>query len=218
VEEFIKKEIAYFFNPGPQNTEPTLRVAKERARELGISTVTIASDTGFAAKIAADILLPDIRLAVVTNPKGGHYKVSRLWKCYPHSKELRESFEKKGVASFPYSLSDEIAQDLSRRGAVVLYIDWKKMKEGNRYHRRFLWPLITISQGFRVAYLSAMFAQLEGVISGSDEVISIGGTGHCGGGLDTALVMRPGRRFFEWEVREIIAMPRSCSKFGWPAE
>ena len=100
----------------------------------------------------------------------------------------------------------------------MLYIDWKKMKEGNRYHRKFLWPLITVSQGFRVAYLSAMFAQLEGAISGGDEVISIGGTGHCGGGLDTALVMRPGQRFFQWEVREIIAMPRSCSKYGWPEQ
>jgi hypothetical protein len=213
MEECVKKEITYFFEPGPQNTECTLFVAKGRAMELGISTFVMPSDSGATAKAGAKILLPDFSLIIVTNPWGGLYKVRRLWNCYPRSQKLRKSYEEKGIKSFPYYIPNDVAKELLEMGATVLYIDWKRMKEGNRYHRRFLWPLITISQGLRVAYLVAMFAQLQGLLSGGEEVISMGGTGHCGGGLDTAVVLRVGHRFFHWELKEIIAMPRSCSKY-----
>jgi hypothetical protein len=212
MEEFTK-EITYFSEPGPQNTDSTLLLVKKRGKELGITTIALPSDTGAAAKAAADILLPDFRLIIVTNPRGGLYRVSRLWSCYPRSAKFKKSFKEKGVKSFPYCIPDDVAKELSAKGVIVLYNDWKKMKEGNRYHRKFFWPLTTISQGFRVAYLVAMFAQLEGVLPCGDDLISIGGTGHCGGGLDTAVVLRSGRRFFEWAVKEIIAMPRSCSKY-----
>lgn len=213
MDEFVTKEITYFLEPGPHNTKSTLLVLKKRGEELGISTAVIPSDTGVVARLAADILLPDFRLIIVTNPKGGLYRVSRLWSCYPRSAEFKRSLEEKRIMSYPYSISEDMAKELSGKGITLLYIDWKRMKEGNRYHRKFLWPLTTVSQGFRVAFLVAMFAQLDGVLSCQGDVLSAGGTGYCGGGLDTALVLKPGRRFFHWEVKEVIAMPRSCSRY-----
>ena len=113
MDEFVRKEITYFFEPGPHNTESTLLMVKKRGGELGISTVVLPSDTGVAARAAADILLPDFRLIIVTNPRGGLYKVSRLWNCYSRSSEFKKSFEEKGVKSFPYFIPDEVARELS---------------------------------------------------------------------------------------------------------
>jgi hypothetical protein len=42
----IVSKTVYFENPGPQNTEETLQLAKERAEELGIKNIVIASTTG----------------------------------------------------------------------------------------------------------------------------------------------------------------------------
>ena len=39
----------YFDKPGKDNTEPTLKLAAQRAKELGISEVAIASTTGSTA-------------------------------------------------------------------------------------------------------------------------------------------------------------------------
>jgi uncharacterized protein len=48
----LEKKIVYFANPGMANTEQTLRLARERADELGIRTVVVASGGGHTAQLA----------------------------------------------------------------------------------------------------------------------------------------------------------------------
>ena len=52
----IKKTITYFEKPGKANTEETLKLAYEKAQELGISTVVIASTRGETAKLAVETM------------------------------------------------------------------------------------------------------------------------------------------------------------------
>ena len=48
-------KIVYFDKIGPENTDDTLRLAKERADELGIKTIVVASSTGATALKAVDV-------------------------------------------------------------------------------------------------------------------------------------------------------------------
>ncbi|MEM4292221.1 MAG: pyruvate kinase alpha/beta domain-containing protein, partial [Archaeoglobaceae archaeon] len=66
----IEKKIVYFEKPGEQNTEATLSLAFERAKELGITHVVLASSYGETAKKALKYLDNKIRLVVVTYHTG----------------------------------------------------------------------------------------------------------------------------------------------------
>ncbi|MEM4155120.1 MAG: pyruvate kinase alpha/beta domain-containing protein, partial [Archaeoglobaceae archaeon] len=50
--DLIEKKICYFEKPGAENTETTLKLAVERAKELGIKHVVVASSYGETAKKA----------------------------------------------------------------------------------------------------------------------------------------------------------------------
>jgi len=41
--EMIECKIEYFSEPGPENTEHVLRIAKERADKLGIKTILVVT-------------------------------------------------------------------------------------------------------------------------------------------------------------------------------
>ena len=45
----------YFEKPGPQNTEETLKLAKERAEELEIRNIVVASTTGETGAKASEV-------------------------------------------------------------------------------------------------------------------------------------------------------------------
>ena len=45
----MEKKITYFEKPGPQNTEKTISAAKDRADEIGIKDVVVATNHGKTA-------------------------------------------------------------------------------------------------------------------------------------------------------------------------
>jgi hypothetical protein len=51
----LEEKIGYYEEPGPANTETTLRLAKERAEARGIKKVVLASTTGETARRAAGL-------------------------------------------------------------------------------------------------------------------------------------------------------------------
>jgi len=59
----------YFEKPGPKNTEETLKLAKERAEELGIQNIIVASTTGETGAKASKIF-KDYNLIVVSHVTG----------------------------------------------------------------------------------------------------------------------------------------------------
>ena len=65
--EKMEKKIVYFKKPGKQNTDETLRLAVERATELGIRYLVVASSTGKTALKALELARKaGIELIVVT--------------------------------------------------------------------------------------------------------------------------------------------------------
>ncbi|MFH0748761.1 MAG: pyruvate kinase alpha/beta domain-containing protein [Candidatus Bathyarchaeota archaeon] len=62
----MEKKIVYFEKAGIVNTEQTLKLAKERAKELDIKTIVLASNSGYTAKLALDIFKnTDLKLVIV---------------------------------------------------------------------------------------------------------------------------------------------------------
>lgn len=55
----------YFEEPGKKNTENTLKIAKKRAKELGIDTIIISSSGGYTAKLALQKFKEKHQLIVV---------------------------------------------------------------------------------------------------------------------------------------------------------
>ena len=64
-----KKEITYFNQPGSTNTEEVLRLAKERAKELGIQHVVVASTTGETG-VRASETFKGIKVVAVSHSTG----------------------------------------------------------------------------------------------------------------------------------------------------
>ncbi|HIP16283.1 MAG TPA: hypothetical protein EYG77_03685, partial [Methanothermococcus okinawensis] len=101
----IKKSIVYFERAGAQNTEETLKLAVERAQELNIKDIVVASSYGDTAKKLLDILeersLP-LNVVVVTYHQGFHEK-----DVITMSKETMEELKKRGAKIFmgPHALS-----------------------------------------------------------------------------------------------------------------
>ena len=179
----------YFEKAGKINTKAALKLAFERARELGIDEVVIPSTSG-ATGFAALELNPGCRITVVTYHCG-----------------FREPFQK--------VMPDEARSDLEKRGAAVVSathalsgVERSLAKKHGGIH-----PVLVIAdtlrlfgQGTKVAVEVAIMAADAGMLSGED-IVALGGTGQ---GVDTALVLKPANQsdLYDLRIREIICKPR----------
>ena len=51
----MESRTVYFEEPGSENTDQVLRIARQRAEELGIKTIVVASTRGGTAVKAMDV-------------------------------------------------------------------------------------------------------------------------------------------------------------------
>ena len=65
----MKGKIIYFDEPGEANTEEALSVAKQRAKELGIKTVIVATTRGNTAARAVEVF-EGMKVVVVSHVTG----------------------------------------------------------------------------------------------------------------------------------------------------
>jgi len=65
----MESKTVYFENPGSENTEAVLRIAKRRAEELGIKTILVASTTGDTAVKAMEAF-SGLRVIAVSHATG----------------------------------------------------------------------------------------------------------------------------------------------------
>jgi hypothetical protein len=117
------KEILYFDEPGPSNTEQILEFAKRRIEALGIKKVVIASQAGVTVKKFLGIT-KDLKLDIVavTNPRGGKLLISCLYNKYKESKAIREDYERRGITHFQASISDEDQREFEKAGVKVTHL------------------------------------------------------------------------------------------------
>ena len=70
---FVERKSYFFDAPGAENTADAARFSRERAEELGVKTVVVASSSGKTAQVFSEALKGSgIRLVVVTHVMGFH--------------------------------------------------------------------------------------------------------------------------------------------------
>jgi hypothetical protein len=186
---------AYAFKePGPHNTEKTLKAAIERAQELGIRYIVVASvggNTALQAKSLYEQLKYQGKLIVVTQ-HAGWAEAGRLQLGEETRKRLRETGCE--VVTSTHALSGISRSFRQEFGGIDLP---EVVAEA---FRRF-------SQGVKASIESAIMAADAGVVPIDEDIVAVAGSGE---GADSALVIRTAsqNRFFDLKVREVIAMPR----------
>jgi len=199
----MESKTTYFENIGKENTEPTLIIAKQRANELGVKTVVIASTTGETA-VKALQTFDGLNLIIVSHTAG--FKNPDVQEF---TEENRKLVEGKGV---PIITSTHVFGGLDRA-----------MRQGSIPEARFTYvtgdivaaTLGILGHGMKVACEIAVMAADAGLVRCDEDVIAIAGNGKAGGS-DTAIVIQPANahRFFEVKVREILCKPRRATGAG----
>ncbi|MEJ2282420.1 MAG: pyruvate kinase alpha/beta domain-containing protein, partial [Desulfobacterales bacterium] len=175
--------------PGKDNTDQTLKLAAERADELGINEVVVATTTGRTAYKAMEVFAGK-RLTAVTYHCGFKEPLQNRMED-----DVRKDIEGTGirVIASSHALSGverSVAKKHSGVYPVLLIADTLRL----------------LGQGTKVAVEVAVMAADAGTLTGND-IISVGGSG---GGADAALVLKPAHQnnFFDLRIREIICKPR----------
>ena len=190
----MELKATYFDKPGGEdNTNTTLSIAKERADELGIKTIILASTVGGTAVKAVDVFT-GCKVIIVTHTDGFRE---------PNSQELtaenRKIIEDKGgiILTTTHAFGG-VQRALSRGDGPPA----PSLAMGDV----IAMTLRTFGQGMKVVLEIAAMAADAGLVRVDEDIISIGGTGR---GADTAVVMQASyvHRFFESRVKEILCKP-----------
>jgi hypothetical protein len=179
----------YFENPGSENTEATFRIARQRADELDIRSILVASSTGDTA-IKAMNAFQGLTVIVVSSVYGSHG---------PNTTKLTEE-------------NRNIVED---KGGTILITTHafsgvsRAMRD--KFHTHVIGDIIAdtlrvFGQGIKVVCEIALMAADSGLVRTDENIISIGGSNK---GADTAVVMKPvnTNNFFDLKIREILCKP-----------
>jgi len=191
----MEKPIIYLESTGKENTQLVIDAAIKRAQELEIKQIVVASTTGYTAlEMAKAAKGKDLNVICVSYQYG--VKGDGKWEMDLDTlKELQNMGVEVVVQSHLFSgIERAISNKLGGASRVDVISNALRSLFG---------------QGFKVVVEITMMAADSGKIpvSPETEVIAIGGTGH---GADVAVVIRPShsQKFFDAQIREIIAMPR----------
>jgi len=188
----VEIKTIYFGKGGAANTDRTLEVAKERAKQLGIKDIVVASTHGGTALKAAK-LFRDMKANVVAVTISDAFS-KEGWVM---TNEERKKLEAEGIVvlTCSHALGDGVAASMAEKHG------------GISMEQIVCQTLYRFSQGMKVSVEVALMAADAGLISTDREVIAIAGTGE---GADTAIVVKPSypRNFQEFEIREVLAKPR----------
>ena len=187
----IKKSIVYFDKPGEANTEEILQLAKERAEELGIKNIVVASTRGHAG-VKASKLFKGFNLVVVAHYTG--FKEPGSQELMEENRRIIETDGGKILICTHVFMGIERAIKTTFNTAYPAEIMAQTLR--------------LFGQGAKVAVEIVAMASDAGLIVVDKNVIAIAGTN---GGADTALVIKPANsaRIFDMVIKEIIAKPRN---------
>jgi hypothetical protein len=180
----MERTITYFETLGTENTNVTLRLARERAHELGIRKIVIASTTGTTAKNAMEYVKnDDIQLVVI-----------------PHQWDFHRE-----VNAFPLELATAL-----RDAGHIVHFGTMLFHTSDLYESTT--PLVMANllrcfcQGFKVSFEIVLMATDAGHVKSGETIIAIAGTGR---GSDTALVMQAAssQHLKKLRVNEILCKP-----------
>ena len=186
----------YFSDTGASNTERCLALARERADELGIQHIVVASTSGQSGLHATEHMR-GLHLVVVSHSSG--FRGPNIEEFQP---ELRRAIEEAGARVLTTQHAFGGVGRAIRRKLGTYQID-----------EVMAFVLRTFCDGVKVACEITLMAADAGLIPASREVIAIGGTGQ---GLDSAMVLRSANSqdYFDLRVLEVICKPRCGGRAG----
>ena len=185
----MELKTTYFENAGKENTAEVLRIVKQRAEELGIKTIVVASTAGDTAVRATEVF-SGLKIIVVSHVAGF---------LKPDTQELTE----------------ENRKVIESRGVVVLttthLFSGLSAAMRKKYNTYVIGDIVAntlriFGEGIKVVCEIAAMAADGGLVRTDEDIIAIGGTGR---GADTAVVLRPvnSSDFFDLKVKEILCKP-----------
>lgn len=185
----MESKTVYFDNPGSENTEAVLRIARQRAEELGIKNIVVASTRGDTAVRAMDAF-QGLRVIVVSHVTG-----LREVNIQEFTEENRQIVESKGgvILTAAHAFSG-VSRALRTKFNTVAIGDIIAN------------TLRVFGDGLKVACEIALMAADAGLVRTDEDIIAIGGTSR---GADTAIVLRPvnAHNFFDLKVKEVLCKP-----------
>lgn len=199
----MEAKIVYFEKPGKENTDEVFRIAKQRAEELGIKTILVASTSGVTA-VKAVQFFKGMRVIIVTHSTG--YKKPDFQEFTEENRKIVES--KGGIILTAAHTFGGLSRAM-RQGdipeATATYVIGDIVAS----------TLRLFGQGMKVVCEIATMAADSGLVRTDDDVIAIAGTGtgDWGRGADTAVVLKPDNShfFFNTRVKEILCKAYSSN-------
>jgi hypothetical protein len=192
---FVARNTYYFDSPGPGNTRDCARFAIERAQELGLSRVVVASTSGNTALVFSEAL-KGTGLQLIEVPHAVGFSEPGVWEF---SRAAEERLKSGGaiIITGTHALSG-VERSFSRSARVGGGSRTEAVAEALRR---------VVAVGLKVAVECVLIAADQGAVPVGEELIAVGGTAS---GADTVCVIRPSHSnsFFDLQVREIVAMPR----------
>jgi uncharacterized protein len=180
--------IRYFATPGPENTDETLAAVRDRARELGIRQVVVASSHGTTARRAREII-DDAGVRIVAVSISAAFDAEG----WTMTAAERSALEGLGITVLTglHALGDDVSEQFTSHSPARIVRE----------------TLYTFCQGMKVAVEVALMAAEAGLLDMQAEAIAVAGTGE---GADTAVVLTPAyaRKVRDLRIREILAKPR----------
>lgn len=193
---FVTRNTYYFDSPGAENTHDAAHLAVERAQELGIKKIVVASTTGRTALLFRDAMKgTGLELIVVTHVVG--FSKPGEWEFSPEAAAALRADGVK-IVTGTHALSG-LERAISRSQRLGGSSRTEAIAEALRR---------IVAVGLKVAVECVLIAADQGVVGVDEEVVAAGGTAS---GADTVCVIRPAHTasFFDLQVREIVAMPRN---------
>ncbi len=181
--------VVYFDQPGPENTDETLALARARAEALGLRHVLVATTTGATGRRAAEVFR-GYHVVAVTHSTGF---------AQPNEQELLPEHRQAILEAGAEILTCQHALGGVNR-AVRKALGTYELDEIIAYALRIF------GQGTKVACEIAMMAADAGRVPTGQPAVAIAGTGH---GADTAVVLLPAnaQQFFDLRIQEFVCKP-----------
>lgn len=197
----ITATTVYFDKPGPANTTRTLEIARQRAAELGIRTILVATTSGATGVQAARMLARAFNLIAVTHSTG--FAGPDTQELIPENRVAIES------------VGGTILTCQHAFGGVGRAV--RKKLATYELEEIIAYTLRNFGEGVKVCVEIALMAADAGLVRTDEPCIAVAGTGR---GADTALLILPSnaQTFFDLRVLEFLCLPSPRHPaFAYPA-
>ncbi|MDP7525343.1 MAG: pyruvate kinase alpha/beta domain-containing protein, partial [Dehalococcoidales bacterium] len=191
LEMALELKTVYFEKQGRDNTDEVLNIARERAEELGIKTILMATTVGDTAAKAVDFFggMKVVAVTHVTGMRG------------PNVQEV----------------TDENRATIKNGGGVLITASHAFTGIGGAMRKKHSMYLLgdiiadtlrIFGAGMKVVCEIALMAADAGAIPIGEDVVAIAGSGR---GADTAVVLSPANTsdFFDMRIKEVLCKPHS---------